>query len=892
MSPRPDRDEILARYRFPIDRFQFDSFDALDRGEHVVVAVPTGSGKTVVAEYGIEATRRDGKRAFYTAPIKALSNQKYRDLVEIHGADAVGLLTGDNSINGDAPIVVMTTEVLRNMIYGRSGHLHDLGLVVVDEVHFLQDAYRGPVWEEVMIHLPRHVRLVCLSATVSNVDELAEWISTVRGPTAAVVERRRPVRLDNEYLVADRDADRLRMLPVFVDGGMNREAQQLDESGSRRAGRARDGHQTGRRPNRRASSQSRRLATPGRVETVELLERRSLLPAIFFIFSRAQCDAAAKSCVDAGLELTTPEERQAITMIVEGRLGRLEDEDLDVLGYRQFRAQLEAGVAAHHAGMVPPMKEVVEECFVAGLVKVVFATETLAVGINMPARCVVIEKLTKFTGEHHERLTPGQYTQLTGRAGRRGIDELGTAVVLWSPWVRFDEIAELVGSSSFHLRSAFRPTYNMAANLIRTYSAAEAHRLLNLSFAQYQADRDVVRIEARLARRREAARTLREQAASDYGDIDEYRRSQRTADDRAAGRRASGDIGRMLAALKPGAVIPVHIGSGRSAAAVVASSHRKHGLRLSVITKAGKLLQLDADDFDDVPRPIGSIKVPASFTPNRKDARKEVARRLRKAKLRPVGDDGHRTSGGPVLDHPVTDDPDLRSKLRAAAQADRIEREIAELERRVEGRNQSLGKDFDRVLDVLARYGYVDVDAWALTPDGDVLARIFHESDLLVAEIVRDGVLDGLGAADVAALVSTVVYEHRSSEAPPAPWFSSSDVRSRWRRLAAISEDLAATERSVGLNEHRAPDPTFAAVAHAWVAGESFADVVAEEELTGGDFVRTMKQLIDVLRQVAQVSPVRATRVAAADAVDAAFRGVVADSSAPSAPESPSGTPP
>ena len=291
---RDARAEFVARYPFPIDRFQADAFDALDRSEHVVVAVPTGSGKTVVAEYGIDAARRAGQRAFYTAPVKALSNQKFRDLSAIYGDDEVGLLTGDNSINGDAPIVVMTTEVLRNMIYGRSRLLHDLGLVVLDEVHFLQDSYRGPVWEEVMIHLPQHVRLVCLSATVSNVDELAEWITTVRGPTASIVERRRPVRLDNEYLVADRTSDRLRMLPVFIDGHVNRDAVQLDESASR----GRYGSQRPSRRNQRGGGQGsgrKVLAPPGRVETVELLERRGLLPAIYFIFSRAQCDAAAKA---------------------------------------------------------------------------------------------------------------------------------------------------------------------------------------------------------------------------------------------------------------------------------------------------------------------------------------------------------------------------------------------------------------------------------------------------------------------------------------------------------------------------------------------------------------------------------------------------------------------
>jgi ATP-dependent RNA helicase HelY len=871
------RAQFTARYPFPLDRFQAESFDALDRGEHVVVAVPTGSGKTVVAEYGIESARREGRRAFYTAPVKALSNQKYRDLVEIYGEDDIGLLTGDNSINGDAPIVVMTTEVLRNMIYGRSSLLHDLGVVVLDEVHFLQDSYRGPVWEEVMIHLPQHVRLVCLSATVSNVDELADWITTVRGSTAAVVERRRPVRLDNEYLVADRTNDRLRMLPVFVDGHVNRDAVQLDQSAHRRGDDRRGRERTNDRGHRRT------LAPPGRVETVELLDRKGLLPAIYFIFSRAQCDGAAKSCVDAGLDLTSAEERARITEIVDARLGGLDGADLQVLGYDQFLAQLERGIAAHHAGMVPPMKEVVETCFVEGLVKVVFATETLAVGINMPARTVVIEKLTKFTGEHHERLTPGQYTQLTGRAGRRGIDDLGTAVVLWSPWVRFDEVAELAGSSSFHLRSAFHPTYNMAANLIRTYTSEEAHHLLNLSFAQYQADRDVVRLEARLDRRRRAAADLREQAASEFGDVDEYRRLReraRSGDavERGERRRAVHDA---LGSLRPGAVVHIARGNYRGAAAVVATANRKDGPRLTLITKSAKSLYATADDFDDVPRPIGSVVLPAQYAPNRKEYRNDVARRLRKVKLAPApGSKRTRRDDDRADRHPVTADPDLRAKVAAAGQAERIEREIADLERRVSGKNQSLGQDFDRVLEVLSTYDYVDRAAWTLTEAGEMLARIFHESDLLVAEVVRSGVLDDLDPADLAGLVSMLVYEHRSSDTPPAPWFSSDELRSRARRIAAISEDLAANERAVGLAEHRPPDPTFAAVAHAWVAGEGFAEVVGEEELTGGDFVRTTKQLIDLLRQLAVVAPDTATRRAAGTAAERAFRGVVADSSA------------
>ncbi len=842
----------------------------------MLVAAPTGSGKTVVAEYAIDVAISRGRRAFYTAPIKALSNQKYHDLVDRLGTHQVGLLTGDNNINGDAPVVVMTTEVLRNMIYAKSHALDRLDVVVLDEVHFLQDTYRGPVWEEVIIHLPMEVNLVCLSATVSNAEDFADWITTVRGATTAVVEERRPVQLDNLYMIGDKTHDRLHLLPTLVGGRPNNEAARLDAEAARssRGKDARRGGVQGRR----------RLFTPNRLEVVELLDQQQMLPAICFIFSRNQCDEAAKTCLAAGVRLTTGEERERIRDIVDARLAGIDPADLAVLGYGQFLAQLEAGIAAHHAGMVPPFKEVVEACFVEGLVKVVFATETLAVGINMPAKTVVIEKLSKFTGDHHAFLTPGEYTQLTGRAGRRGLDDHGNAVVLWSPFVPFDQVATLASSRTFHLNSAFRPTYNMAANLVRSYSSERAHHLLNLSFAQYQADRDVVKIEARLERRQAHLAELVDKSKSPFGDIDEYR-AQRAA--LSAERAAStGVVGRddlvslAMIKLRPGDVIYVEKGKYVGRAAVLASAHRKGGMRLTALTTRRDLLMLTSADFPEPPRALGRIELPVDYAPNRHDYQREVVTLLERADMAPHARWARRMVDDEAVSgpHPVEDDPDLAERMKAAASAERIAREVEELRQRVRGRTQSIARDFDRVLRVLDSWGYVD--GWSLTDAGEILARTFHESDLLVVECIRQGLLDGLDPAALAALVSVFVYEHRSPEAPPAPWFPSPLVRKRWQRIAAISYELQDVEEEAGLSVHRPPDPTFIAIAFAWAAGEGFAEVVEAEELSGGDFVRTTKQLIDVLRQLAMIAPERDTRRAAEAAAEHLFRGVVAASSA------------
>ncbi len=583
----------------------------------------------------------------------------------------------------------------------------------------------------------------------------------------------------------------------------------------------------------------------------------------------------------AGVRLTTGPERDRIREIVEEHVGAIEDRDLAVLGYGTFLAGLEAGVAAHHAGMVPPFKEAVEACFTEGLVRIVFATETLAVGLNMPARTVVIEKLSKFTGDHHEFLTPGDYTQLTGRAGRRGIDERGYAVVLWSPFVPFDQVSALASSRSYQLSSAFRPTYNMTANLVRSYTQDEAHHLLNLSFAQYQADRHVVRLEARLERRGRAAG-----GAASAGHQPLRRPGRLPAP--AGGRRrrparSEDDIDVALARIRPGDIIYVNRGRLVGRVAVLSSARRKGGMKLQVVTTTGVSVQLSAKDFDEVPRALGRIELPTPFTPNRQQFQRQVARLLSKATVAGARHRRSRPTVDPagsraVAEHPVADDPLLRERLRAAGQAERAAREVEDLRSRIHGRSQSVAHRFDRVLRILETWGYVE--GWALSDAGRRLAGFFHECDLLVVEAVRQGHLDGLEPAELAGLASVFSYEHRSPEAPPTPWFPSREVRKRWEAIESLARELRVAEEEAGLPTTRAPDPTFVAIAHAWASGQSFASVVEDEELSGGDFVRTMKQLIDLLRQLALLAPSEATRASAHDAADRLFRGVVAASTA------------
>jgi ATP-dependent RNA helicase HelY len=502
------RDAFEFRLAFRLDPFQSKACDALDAGRSVLVSAPTGSGKTVVADYAVARAMADGRKAFYTTPLKALSNQKFAELSAVYGRERTGLLTGDISHRPDAPVVVMTTEVLRNMFFARAAVLSGLGLVVLDEVHYLQDPYRGSVWEEVIIVAPPEVVMVCLSATVSNAEQLGAWLTNVRGPTEVVVEKRRSVELSNHAAIAERGTRNVDLVPLLEDGRAHPRAVALDQRVARMSERA-------------GGLSHSRFVSPGRTEMIDALGEKRMLPAIIFIFSRAGCDAAVTQCLADGLRLTTPAQRKEIRRRCESHTEGLPEEELRVLGYGTWSAGLEAGLGSHHAGLIPAFREAVEDCFSSGLLGVVFATETLSLGINMPARTVVIERLSKVRSHGRAGLTSGEYAQLTGRAGRRGLDPVGHAVTLWRPQVSLLELASLATSPAPALTSSFRATYNLAVNLVRRYPADQAHYVLDRSFAQFVDSRH----HHALSRRLERALSLLEKWG--YLDIDSWQLSER-----------------------------------------------------------------------------------------------------------------------------------------------------------------------------------------------------------------------------------------------------------------------------------------------------------------------------------------------------------------------------
>jgi len=763
---------FVQTFDFEFDPFQISACHAVEEGKGVLVAAPTGAGKTVVGEFAAYYALQAGKKCFYTTPIKALSNQKYSEFAEKFGEDRVGLLTGDTSINSEAEILVMTTEVLRNMLYAGSSTLTNLGAVVMDEVHYLADKFRGAVWEEVLIHLMESVQVISLSATVSNAEEFGEWLGEIRGDTEVIVSEIRPIPLFQHVLIGNR------LLDLFEQPGrVNPEILQREREAIRRSSMGRNRRSRFDEPNDRLS----------RSDIIEKLQRENLLPAITFIFSRIGCDAAVKQCLQAGLRLTSPQEREEIRATALAYTQNIAEEDLEVLGFTQWLTALERGIAAHHAGLLPSFKGAVEDLFQRGLVKAVFATETLALGINMPARTVVLERLVKFNGEAHVPITPGEYTQLTGRAGRRGIDIEGNAVIQWSPTVDSAAAAGLASTRTYPLRSSFSPSYNMSINLIAQFGKERARRSLESSFAQFQADRAVVGLTKQIRKNEALIQELMKDASCHLGDFSEYARYRRS-------------------------IKEVEVLLGRR-------DQRK--------------------TFDN--RQRGHLEGELS----------ELRKRMK--------------------NHPSHGCADREEHSRLAERAGRLTRENEGLTSRVENRTHVIAKTFDQICQVLEHLDYIQGEK--PTAQGKILTKIYAESDLLLTESIRRGLLDELNGAELLSVVSCMIFETRSAE-NIAPKMPSAKVTSTITEVISLWAELEQIEGDFGVQTQREPDAGFAFISYRWATGNSLANVLKGSDMSVGDFVRSTKQLIDLLNQIAGAS--ENLRPACRDAVKKIDRGVVA----------------
>lgn len=946
---------FIRSLEFELDDFQREACLSLQAGRGVLVAAPTGAGKTIVGEFAIYLALQRGLKAFYTTPIKALSNQKYSELAAKYGAAQVGLLTGDTSINGDAPVVVMTTEVLRNMLYADSDTLDDLGFVVMDEVHYLADRFRGAVWEEVIIHLPSEVQVASLSATVSNAEEFGAWLDTVRGQTDVIVSEHRPVPLWQHVMVGRKIVDLFAGDTSFdeialpgeaaaeaVAGGavtvsaaagsgssaavtaevpgragfeVNPELLSMARAESQMNFRGRFGH-GGR--NQRRQQRSQRDEPQGaqrspvrkasRPQVIASLDRQDLLPAITFIFSRAGCDAAVAQCVAAGLWLTTEREQQIIAQRVDEAAQAIPSDDLDVLGFWSWRDGLLRGLAAHHAGMLPTFKEVVEKLFVDGLVKAVFATETLALGVNMPARCVVLEKLDKFNGEAHVNITAGEYTQLTGRAGRRGIDVEGHAVVLWQPGTDPAAVAGLASRRTYPLNSSFRPTYNMSINLLAQFGRARAREILESSFAQFQADRSVVGLARQVRSREESIAGFSKAMTCHLGDFTEYAKLRRALGDaetmasRSTSRARKSLTEDSLSRLLPGDVVDVPAGKSPGLAVVLSSDHESREPRPAVMTLDNQLRRIGLHDVEGPLSPITRIRIPKSFNAKVPKSRRDLASSVRNAirEHRPPApprrdDDFGRASAAPNQEKRIAE---LRRELRAhpchgcseredhARWSERwwkLRQETDGLIRQIQGRTNTIAKTFDRVCGVLTGYGYLetsDAGVLSISPDGQRLRRIYGEKDLLISQSLRMGAFDDLDAAEIAALASVLVYQAKREDRGLRPKMPSVSLESAVDTVVREWSALEDIEEANKLPLTGEPELGLVWPIFKWAKGRHLQDVLSGTDLAAGDFVRWVKQVIDLLDQLADI-PNLDPRIArlCADAIKLVKRGVVAYSS-------------
>jgi superfamily II RNA helicase len=857
-APSPELD-LRSIFPFELDRFQKDAIASLNAGRSVVVCAPTGSGKTLVGEYAIYRALSRGKRVFYTTPLKALSNQKLRDFREKFGFDLVGLLTGDASINRDAPILVMTTEIFRNMLYGTpigqvGISLVDVDAVVLDECHYMNDRQRGTVWEESIIYCPREVQLAALSATVANSDQLTDWLNRVHGPTDLIYSDFRPVPLEFHFCNAKG------LFPLLNDS-KTKINPRLANRGKRRQG---------------DRTKAGRPEAPGIIYTLNHLQQRDMLPAIYFIFSRRGCDKAVAEVGD--LWLVNNEESQILREQIDEFLNRNPE-----AGRSGQIAPLYRGIAAHHAGILPAWKALVEELFQQGLIKVVFATETLAAGINMPARTTVISTLSKRTDTGHRLLNASEFLQMAGRAGRRGMDKQGHVVTVQTPFEGAKEAAYLATSKPDPLVSQFTPSYGMVLNLLQTHTIEQARELIERSFGQYMATLhlrpeydEIAELQAQLAQLQEQIAAVDENELAVYEKLRQRLKVERqilkTLQEQALSDRqeqlammlgfaVSGTLlslkGKNIPVSTPVTAVLVGKTPGGDAPYLVCLGHDN---RWYVATTADVV-----DLYAELPR----VEVPPEVLPPAEMPLKpgqpvlggqetfaiatQIPNPVESLYMAPeVAEQLSRVTAiqEQIEAHPVHQSGNAGTIFKRRARYVELEAELEELQGVVEQQSQRHWEEFLNLIAILQHFGALD----NLVPTqlGQIAAAIRGENELWLGLVFASGELDNLDPHHLAAAAAALVTETPRPDSK-VNFDLSNEVTEALAKLRGIRRQMFQLQRRYNVALPIWLEFELIALVEQWALGMEWTELCNNTSLDEGDVVRILRRTLDLLSQIPHV---------------------------------------
>ncbi|WYL96966.1 MAG: RNA helicase [Gloeotrichia echinulata IR180] len=856
--PSPEVD-LGSVFPFDLDQFQKEAIASLNAGRSVVVCAPTGSGKTLVGEYAIYRALARGRRVFYTTPLKALSNQKLRDFREKFGFDLVGLLTGDASINRDAPILVMTTEIFRNMLYGTpigqiGISLVDVEAVVLDECHYMNDRQRGTVWEESIIYCPREVQLVALSATVANSDQLTDWLNRVHGPTDLIYSDFRPVPLEFHF------CNPKGLFPLLNESKTKINPRLSNRGKKKQADRGRAG----------------RPEPPSIIYLLSQLEQRDMLPAIYFIFSRRGCDKAVAEVGD--LWLVNNEEAYQLRVQIDEFLARNPE-----AGRSGQIAPLYRGIAAHHAGILPAWKVLVEELFQQGLIKVVFATETLAAGINMPARTTVISTLSKRTDSGHRLLNASEFLQMAGRAGRRGMDLQGHVVTVQTPFEGGKEAAYLATSKPDPLVSQFTPSYGMVLNLLQTHTLDQTRELIERSFGQYMATLhlrpnydEIAIVQAQLAQLQAEIVAIDQKELAIYEKLRQRLKVERqllktlqeqAQEDRQAQLAMMLEFavsGTLLSLKGPNITVPTPITAvlvGKTSAASLVPT-------LVCLGRDNRWYVASSVDVVDLYAELPRVEVPPEILPppdlllkpgQSKRGDEETAVISRR-----IPDAGASLYLSPEVAEQLSRVTAIQAQIEAhplhqlgpaaivkrEARCIELEAEIEELQSHVEQQSQRHWEEFLSLIEILQHFG--GLDQLVPTALGQVAAAIRGENELWLGLVLASGELDNLDPHHLAACAAALVTETPRPDSK-VRFDLSDEVGEALAKLRGIRRQLFQLQRRYNVALPIWLEFELIALVEQWALGMPWVELCNNTTLDEGDVVRILRRTLDLLSQIPHV---------------------------------------